>query len=250
MRGTRLTILIVFTLTALSAIALVVFTPLFDETAKTTTPTALTTTPTAENSAGAGTTDKPTVIPSWDAMQPVAEHFEMLTERAFDDQPADLLLLADRARLSFDEVRGALPKATTSEIDTLILEIRNSIETDSRPDVAISAVEGYRRVIEISDASDVSKAISMLDYAGFRIQADLKCDPVRWDDISGAFDFASSQWLEVARHIQDGELADKFRVNLDALGTAIAGFNQDLAESAVVHELDLVDELESAAGKG
>ncbi|MAB09402.1 MAG: hypothetical protein CMF06_14575 [Hyphomonas sp.] len=183
-------------------------------------------------------------------MQPVAELFEMLTERAFDDQPADLLLLADRTRLSFDEVRGAVPEVTASEIDTLILKIRNSIETDSRPDVAFSAVEGYRRVIEISDASDVSKAISMLDYAGFRIHANLKCDPVRWNDISGAFDFASSQWLEVAPHIQDGELADKFSINLDALGTAIADFNQELAESAVAHELDLVDELESAAGKG
>ena len=84
----------------------------------------------------------------------------------------------------------------------------------------------------------------MLDYAGFRIQADLKSDPKRWSDAREAGKFAQEQWGLIKDSVTDTELNKRFSDSLAKLDEYLSVKDEKMAAQATVTELDLVDELE------
>lgn len=175
-----------------------------------------------------------------------AEPFEALTEEAFSADPPRLRkLLADVERAAA-QIRGFLPAATAAQLEARVADAKAGISDHQPVDTAIGAVEGYRLIVsQFSATAKIPPAVSLLDYAGFRIQADGKASPARWTDAKAALDFAHSQWAGVAGKIGDKDLAAKFQAALDGLGSAIAAKDAAAVSKYAVLELDLVDSLEA-----
>ena len=174
-----------------------------------------------------------------------AEPFEALTEQAFSAQPKKLDRNIAAAEKAAGQVRSALPSDIASELDGRLAEIRSARKSNDRSSLALASVEGYRLLVSAAPQTKIPTAVNLLDYAGFRYDADLKARPVRWSDMKAAVEFANQQWNSISDGVTDGALKNRFSAALQQMGTAIA--RQSLAEatSGVKAELDLVDKLEN-----
>ncbi|WP_339743426.1 hypothetical protein [uncultured Maricaulis sp.] len=176
-----------------------------------------------------------------------AEAFEATTEQAFSADASQLHALLAETKAAVAQLRPSLPAATAEQLDVRNNEIELAIQAGNSVDIAIAAVEGFRLTVEsMPGDANHPQQVSLLDYAGFRIQADLTATPPRWDDTDAAIAYADGQWAEIAGQLSDLALRDRFAASLAALRAAIETRNLDVATTAVTLELDLVDELESA----
>lgn len=116
----------------------------------------------------------------------------------------------------------------------------------SRADLAIASVEAYRLFVSASpDSGPIPTQVSLLDYAGFRFSADLNAGPTRWADALAALDYADGQWSQISGRVSDTVVRNRFNSALIAMRTALVGRDLARAKQAGLHELDLVDELET-----
>jgi len=91
----------------------------------------------------------------------------------------------------------------------------------------------------------VPSEVSLLDYAGFRYDADLKAGPARWSDMGKATAFADANWTAIAGRVTDTALTGKIATELAAMKQAVAAHDTAAAAGSVKAELDLVDQLET-----
>src|SRR6266446_1860745 len=117
-----------------------------------------------------------------------AEPFEALTEQAFSAQPKKLDQNITAAEKAAEQVRSALPSDVASELDQRLVEIRSARKSNDRSRLALASVEGYRLLVSAAPQTKVPTAVSLLDYAGFRYDADLKSRPIRWSDMKAAME--------------------------------------------------------------
>jgi len=175
-----------------------------------------------------------------------AEPFENLTESAFTTDTGKLDGLIAKAKASAAAVRPLLQGNVAGKLAEHLDQIDKAKATDSRADLAIAAVEGYRTLVSNAGGHPkVPAQVSLLDYAGFRYQADLKASPARWDDSLSALQFANDQWLQIADQVKDASLRDSMSKALEAMQAATTGKDKAAAMKASTHELDLVDGLET-----
>ncbi len=179
------------------------------------------------------------------ALMAAAEPFENLTESAFI---SDTTKLDDFIAKAKSSAAGASKLLSPSEAKVLaghVAAIESARAGNNRADLAIAAVEGYRTLVSSASSSmKVPKQVSLLDYAGFRYQADLKANPVRWSDTASAVDFADAQWQQIAATVSDAALSRKVSDALAAMRSALQSKNPKAARDASKQELDLVDGLE------
>lgn len=192
--------------------------------------------------------------PSDTALLASAEPFENLTEQAAQVSPDKLKALISAAREAVDGVYPSLEAPVQVQLKQTLTAIDAASGTDDRTGIALAAVEGYRTLIEsMSDNGPIPRNVSLLDYAGFRFQADMAASPVRWDDAAQALDFADQQWATLRDTVADTALRDTFGHSLDAMRAAADAQDVNEARKAAGQELDLVDKLEehftSKAGK-
>lgn len=174
-----------------------------------------------------------------------AEPFEQLTETAFTDPPATLDRTIASGRDAITAIRSILAPAAARRIDGLLDEIADHRKTERRADLALSSIELYRELVTaVPSATKVPADVSLLDYAGFRYQADLKAAPVRWDDMAKAAAFGRERWTAIKPKVRDQAVAAPFEAALRNMERAAAGRDPALAASAATAELDLVDKLE------
>jgi len=174
-----------------------------------------------------------------------AEPFEALTEQAGTATPEKLKSLISDAQAAASGVKDALGTAQRGALDGLLSDISAAGKQDDRTGIALASVEGYRALVESApDTGPVPLAVSLLDYAGFRYQADLVAAPVRWKDAMTALDFADSQWAGLGARITDTALREEFAKSLEAMRSAAEAKDLAAAKGAVTHELDVVDKLE------
>jgi hypothetical protein len=180
-----------------------------------------------------------------DRLLAAAEPFELLTETAFSDPPTKLNQTISQGRRAVADIRPLLTPATAKTIDGLLEEVVLDRASDQRADLAISSIEIYRNIVSsIPAGTKVPTDVSLLDYAGFRFQADLKTAPVRWDDMRQALHFAQSRWAALAPKIADKAVSGPFEAALQNMEKAVANRDAKLAASSVTAELDQVDKLE------
>ncbi|MEO8393926.1 MAG: hypothetical protein ABI700_13125, partial [Chloroflexota bacterium] len=96
------------------------------------------------------------------------------------------------------------------------------------------------------DHQKVPKQVSLLDYSGFRYQADLKATPVRWSDAVLAVDFADAQWQQISAMVKDPMLIKNMSEALTAMRSASQSKDAMAAMAASTRELNLVDALEKS----
>jgi hypothetical protein len=173
-----------------------------------------------------------------------AEPFEALTEQVFSAQPKKLDSNIAAAEKAVEQARSARPSGVASELDQRLAEIRSARRSNDRSRLALASVEGYRLLVSAAPQTKVPTAVSLLDYAGFRYDADVKSRPIRWSDMAAAVEFANRQWDSISARITDPALENKFSATLQQMHAAIARKAAIEAKKAVKTELDLVDKLE------
>ena len=180
-----------------------------------------------------------------DRLLAAAEPFELLTETAFTDPPVKLDATIASGRKAIAGIRPLLPAAVATKIDGLLGDVGRSRAGGKSADLAISSIEIYRALVSsVPAGTKVPSDVSLLDYAGFRYQADLKSVPVRWDDMKAAASFGRARWTAVAPKVKDKAISGPFEAALANMETAAAKRDTALATSSVTAELDQVDKLE------
>lgn len=179
------------------------------------------------------------------AILAAAEPFENLTEQAPTASADTLKSLIQEAGSGAAKVYSSLDKSARANLQNAQTKVNAAATGDDRAGIALAAVEGYRTLVEsVRGNTPIPMNVSLLDYAGFRYQADLSSDPARWDDALKAVDFAGQQWAEISSRVADATLRDDFSKALSAMRKAAGERNLDDAHRAVTGELDLVDKLE------
>lgn len=174
-----------------------------------------------------------------------AESFENLTESAFTSDAGKLDGLITKTKASADGVSQLLAPGERKALMGHVAAIGTARAADNRADLAIAAVEGYRTLVSNAGGHQkVPKQVSLLDYSGFRFQADLKAKPIRWRDAARAIDFADTQWQQISANVTDTTLRAQMSDALAAMRSASHGNDAKAAMIASNHELDLVDGLE------
>lgn len=174
-----------------------------------------------------------------------AEPFEALTEQAATAKPSARNRLIGDARNAATAIAGSLDHSQQSKLTSHLDEIDRAQKAGDPTGIALAAVEGYRTIIESApDTALVPRAVSLLDYAGFRYQANLTAKPARWSDATAAVNFAEMQWSLVRPKVTDAALRDQMEKSIATMRKAIEAKDAILAKSSSTTELDLVDKLE------
>ncbi len=179
-----------------------------------------------------------------------AEAFEALAEKAFTASPADLkraIKIADDATLALGK---SVPDSLAESLQNRLAEIREAGNSEHRPDLALAAIEAFREIVgTTSILSNQPVEVGLLDYAGFRINADAQAQPPRWQDMNEAMSFARARWAMISQFPALSKLRDPFDTVLKKLQAAIATHDVNRTRAAAKTELDMVDELEAAFAK-
>lgn len=211
----------------------------------------------SDNKVGGNEQDKPkATAPSavssaspasaYEALAAAGEPYEAITEQAFTADAATFAKLVAQAQAANDSIREIVPAAQIAVLDERLAAVQQAIAKGQPSDIALSAVEGYRLVVSQFPAdAPVPAAVSLLDYAGFRIQADLKSSPPKWSDAREASKLAGQLWSGIDSKVTDINLKKAFAASLQAIDDAITAKDRSAAEKAAVRELDLVDRLET-----
>lgn len=175
-----------------------------------------------------------------------AEPFENLTEIAFSANWPKLDHAISEAEHAATGARGSLSTKAAGSMDEHLAKMTVARQQHHRADLALSSIEVYRVLVSsVSAGTRIPSQVSLLDYSGFRYDADLKSSPIRWDDMNQVVAFAHQQWAVVAPQIKDASLATRFQKAVDGMDRAAKQKDHALAASSVRAESDLVDELES-----
>ena len=174
-----------------------------------------------------------------------AEPFEGLTEQSFSAKPQDLDRMIRNARKAADRVTSILPAQDQGALTQELQKIGDAKAKNDRSGLALSAVEGYRILVSATHGTKVPAEVSLLDYSGFRYDADLKTNPVRWTDMQDAAGFAAKQWQSISERVSDAGLKQRVSDALREMETAASGKSAANAHAAANAELDLVDTLEA-----
>ncbi len=175
-----------------------------------------------------------------------AERFENLTEAAYAQRPDSDAKLA-LARAEAKHARPLLDSPAQVALDTAMNSVERAASSGQSANLSLASIEIYRLFITAANGSaEVPLPIGLLDYAGFRFQADGRAWPVRWDDMVKAHVFAVEQWNSVKTRIGDAGAARDFDASLAAMDSAVRARDKLAAAKAATRELDLVDVLENS----
>ncbi len=179
-----------------------------------------------------------------------AEPFENLTEMAFNSSWSKIDYTISEAKHLASGARGSLPQDAVGNMDVDLTAMTAARQKKDRADLALSSIEVYRVLVSsVSAGTRIPTQVSLLDYSGFRYDADLKSSPIRWDDMNQVVAFAHQQWAVIAPRVKDASLAKRFTDSVDGMDRAAQHKNTALAASSARSESDLVDELENYFGK-
>lgn len=176
----------------------------------------------------------------------IAEAFENLTEKASAADTQELARLSDEAESGARACSASLSGTNAKALESRLGAVRDALRSNDRAGVARNAVEIYRIFVtaEARGPKDAPLQVSLLDYAGFRIQSDLQATPPDWADAESALLFAEQQWSEIEATISDRNLKKSFAADLERISAAMNDRNVAAAKDAVRIELDGVDLLE------
>ncbi len=197
------------------------------------------------NSPATATAASPAVSDRNVRLLAAAEGYETLTETAFDKTLPELAASLTAARQKVSEARALLAPDQAARLDTLAAEIDAALRDQNRSAFAIAAVETYRVLVSAQDASaQVPVEVSLLDYAGFKYDANAKSRPINWDQMTADVAYARETWARISPRVTAKGLSGAFDSALSGMETAVAQKNAVAAGIAVSNELALVDALE------
>lgn len=174
-----------------------------------------------------------------------AEPFEALTETAFSATPPELSAAVTKAEAAAAAITRDLSPDAAGRLADQMRQVKAEHAAGNRAGIALASVEAYRTLVTAAPPANVPNAVNLLDYAGFRYQADLRAQPVRWDDAVTSAAFAQAQWDPLMPKVRDAALTARVTAAVNDLKAASASRDGARAERAANAELALVDELET-----
>ena len=178
-------------------------------------------------------------------LRDAAEPFEKLTEISFSAALPKIDQTIGEAETTAQGIRGLLSNEAARQLDAQMSAIKSTRQKQDRAGLALSSIEAYRVLVSaVTDKAKVPTEVSLLDYAGFRYDADLKANPIRWDDMAQAVSFARKNWVTLSSRVNSSTLATDFEKAINDMDKAVANKSKQIATSSVKKELDLVDQLE------
>lgn len=178
-------------------------------------------------------------------LRDAAEPFEKLTEISFSEAMPKIDQTIGEAETAARRARGLLSNDAARQLDLQLSAVKSARLKGERAGLALSSIEAYRILVSaVTDKAKVPTEVSLLDYAGFRYDADLKANPVRWGDMAQAVSFARKNWRTLSPRVKSSPLAINFEKSITDMGKAVVERSKQLATSSVKTELDLVDQLE------
>lgn len=179
------------------------------------------------------------------ALLEAGEPFEELTEKAFVSSLGKLGTKLRAAAATLAAVREHLSLQASSEAAARLGEAEAALASGARSDLAIASVEIYRILVgSLTPPTTTPTDVSLLDYAGFRYDADLKSEPPRWVDMLAMVRYARARWSDLRRHVDDAGLVERFELALAGMENGARLQDPVLASNSVHQELDLVDDFE------
>lgn len=194
--------------------------------------------------------EAPLTLDARKKMGDATETFENLTEQAFSNNPTEVNGATAKAIKAAGDIRGLLPVEGEKALDTQLAFIAVAAKNKTAADLSLASNEMFRLAAEAAaDGADIPLPVTLLDYAGFRYSAHMQADPVRWDEMAKARDFAVRRWDSVKGQITDKAVISKFTATLDAMAAAVRTKDIGVAKKAATDELDMVDILEGMTTK-
>jgi hypothetical protein len=124
-------------------------------------------------------------------LRAAAEPFEKLTEIFFETTLPPIDQTIGEAQAAAQGVRELLPSDAAVRLHAQVAAMGSARQAQDRAGLALSSIEAYRVIVSaVADNAKVPTVVSLLDYAGFRYDADLKANPARWGDMAAAVSFA------------------------------------------------------------
>ena len=181
------------------------------------------------------------------ALTAAGEPFEVLAETAFTATPAELDKAIDAADAATRPLKTIVPAALFASLQTRLTAIRQARKSDQSAELSLAAIEGFRDVLSAIPGTPVVPIdVSLLDYAGFRFDADAQAKPPRWEDMARATTFARERWATLSNSAALSKLKVRFDNGLSAMEADVRNRNIVQARAAAKAELEMVDELERA----
>ncbi len=178
-------------------------------------------------------------------LRAAAEPFEKLTEISFKATLPAIDQTIGEADAAARGVRALLSIDAAKQLDAQIAAMKSARQKQDHAALALSSIEAYRVLVSsVSDNAKVPTEVSLLDYAGFRYDADLKASPIRWSDMAEAVSFAHENWAKILPRAKSSPVATAFEKSIADMDKAVTQRNTAMAASSVKAELDLVDQLE------
>ena len=172
--------------------------------------------------------------------------FEDLVEFGLTKNEAAIsksLTEADRRAAVIREVIGS---SASGKFDELLAALHQATTDRDHSKLAMSAVEAFRLLIDNlkPQGLQVPKEVSLLDYAGFKLQVLGAAPRPDWGAIRQVIGDAEGWWLTTKASVSDKALRDAFNSTLRGLQDAGKLENLPMLQFAARIDLDLVDLLE------
>ncbi len=179
-------------------------------------------------------------------LRAAAEPFEKLTEISFEAALTAIDQTIGESEAAAQGVRTLLSINAASHLDAQIAAMKSARQKQDRAGLALASIEAYRVLVSaVADSAKVPTEVSLLDYAGFRYDADLKAGPIRWGDMTEAVAFARENWAKLLPRAKSFPRAAAIEKAVADMDQAAAQKDVASATSSVKAELDLVDQLET-----
>lgn len=170
-----------------------------------------------------------------------AEPFAQITASAFTKSFADLKTEVTGAVRTAHAMQNALASNERPYLDVDLVNLRIALHHHARGHLARAAITCYRRLVAAIPAkSRPPRSAALMDYAGYRYDADLHAMPVHWQDMTGASAVARANWDRLAPHVHGADLRFRLEEAVNGMQIAASGHNARLAKRSATLELHLV----------
>jgi hypothetical protein len=144
-------------------------------------------------------------------------------------------------------VKAVLPASAASQFDSLLQAIHQSATGNNHHQVAASAVDVFRLLIDNLQADGLKepKEVSLLDWAGFKLHVLATAGRPDWEAMRNTVANAAGWWEAIKAKVTDKGLRDAFNSTIGGLQTASKTENLPMLNFAAQMDLDLVDLLEA-----
>lgn len=181
------------------------------------------------------------------ALLAAAEEFDTRTESSFSADSATREMVISKTSVAIAKMVKFASSKLTTQVKSHLANIQNAQKQNATADLAIESNEAFRTLVSsVGGKQAIPVNLSLLDYAGFRVDADAQAIPARFAEMKVAVLFAQQQRAGIKSRQEIAKLAARFSASLDHMDLTVRSGDIAKARAAAKVELHMVDELETA----